>query len=48
MKWKRVPGLKDEEYFSKVVGERVDAEAPRQIAKVVAKTGKTPDRVVIE
>ncbi len=47
-KWRRVPGLTDEEYFSKVIGDRVDAEAPRQVAKVIAKTGKIPDRVVIE
>jgi hypothetical protein len=47
-KWKRVPGLTDEDYFSKVVGGRVDEEASSQIAKVKAKTGKEPDRVVIE
>jgi hypothetical protein len=46
--WKRVSGLSDEDYFSNVVGDRVDQEAANQVLKVKAKTGKEPDRVVIE
>jgi hypothetical protein len=46
--WRRVPGLSDEEYFSKVVGDRVNEEIANQKGNVEAKTGTAVDRVVIE
>lgn len=47
-KWRRVPGLTDEDYFSSLVGSRIEEEASEKVAKVKAKTGKEPDRVMIE
>jgi hypothetical protein len=46
--WRRVPGLSDEQYFSKVVGDPVNEEVANQKGKVEAQTGKAVDRVVIE
>ncbi|RMZ76157.1 hypothetical protein DV738_g5123, partial [Chaetothyriales sp. CBS 135597] len=46
--WRRVPGLSDEDYFSTVVGNRVDEEAEKHKQKIEAKTGKVVDRAVIE
>jgi hypothetical protein len=46
--WRRIPGITDEEYLSHTVGGRVEQEAPNQVAKIEAKTGKKAARVVIE
>jgi len=46
--WRRVPGLSDEEYFSKVVGDRVNEEVANRKGDVEAKSSKTVNHVVIE
>lgn len=46
--WKRIPGVTDEEYFSNLVGNRVEEESSQHIAAIVARFGKAPERAVIE
>jgi hypothetical protein len=46
--WRRVPGLSDEEYFSKVVGDRCQRGSSQSKRKSRSETGTAVDRVVIE
>lgn len=47
-RWRRIPGLTDLNYFSAVIGSRIEKEIVGQVAIVITKTGRRPDRVVIE
>ncbi|EHK96103.1 hypothetical protein M7I_8218 [Glarea lozoyensis 74030] len=46
--WKRVLGVSVRTHFSKNVGGRVEDEAEQQAASIAERTGKWPDRGVME